>query len=77
MSGNGKETPTDTETRLAELEIRLSHQERTIEELNETIVRQWKEIDALKRRLGWLDERVEAVERNTGKPGQESPPPHY
>ena len=78
MSGNGKESPADAEARIADLEIRLSHQEQTIEELNETIVSQWREIDALKRTLGFLHERMEAVERDSGKPaGQEPPPPHY
>ena len=76
MSGTGKEA--DAETRIAELEIRLSHQDRTIEELNETIVSQWHEIDGLKRKLGLLQERMEAVERDSSKPaGQEPPPPHY
>lgn len=77
MPGNGKETPADAEKRIADLEIRLSHQEQTIEDLNETVTRQWEEIDMLKRKLGWLDERMRDVETETAKPGKESPPPHY
>jgi SlyX protein len=78
MSGHGKEIPADAETRIANLEIRLSHQDRTVEELNETIIRQWHEIDVLKRKLGLLQERMESVERDSSKPaGQEPPPPHY
>ena len=73
-----EKAPDTAEARLEELEIRLSHQDQTIEELNETIVRQWDEIDALKRKLARLGERIEDVERNSGKPaGQEPPPPHY
>lgn len=77
MSGNGKKIPVNAEARIADLEIRLIHQEQTIEELNETVTRQWEEIDVLKRKLGWLDERMRDVETETAKPGKEPPPPHY
>ena len=37
--------------RLDKLEMLSAEQERTIEELNETITGQWREIEALKRRI--------------------------
>ena len=64
--------------RIDELEIRLAHQDQIVEELNETITRQWKEIELLSRHMAKLGERVHAVEENVGDPAPtEPPPPHY
>lgn len=64
--------------RIDELEIRLAHQDQLVEELNETITRQWKEIEFLSRHMAKLGERVHAVEENIGDPAPtEPPPPHY
>jgi SlyX protein len=62
--------------RIDALEARLAYQDQTIEQLNETITAQWKQIDALTRQLGALSERLQEAEANTPAPGNERPP-HY
>ena len=61
--------------RLDALEIRVAHQDHTIETLNETVTAQWRKIDALERELKMLREEV----RNAHPQGDgpEPPPPHY
>lgn len=63
--------------RLDTLEIRLTEQERTIEDLNRTITEQWRLIDRLARQVAALQERVEEAGTRTGAGGAEPPPPHY
>jgi SlyX protein len=67
-----------TETRLATLEERIAHQDRAIEDLNQTITDQWKLIESLKRELGRLTDQMRDVE-NALEQGsaKEPPPPHY
>ena len=62
--------------RIDALESRLAYQDQTIEQLNETITAQWKQIDALTRQLGALSERLQEAEANAPAPGNERPP-HY
>lgn len=72
---------TDIETlsgRIDALEMRLTFQDETIEDLNKAVVAQWKQIEALTRRLNRLDERMEASEQRADLAGlPEPPPPHY
>lgn len=64
--------------RIDELEIRLTHQDQIIDDLSETITRQWREIEALSRQLAKLGDRVHSVEEHAGEPVPvELPPPHY
>ena len=64
--------------RLDGLEIRIAHQDQTIEDLNATITDQWKQIEDLTYRLVRLGEQVREVEANTGiADAPEPPPPHY
>jgi len=64
--------------RLDALEIRIAHQDATIEELNHTVTEQWKLIDRLAREVRSLSERAEAAELETRRaPGEEPPPPHW
>lgn len=62
--------------RIDALEARLTYQDDTIETLNQTITAQWSEIDALKRQIARLNERVADAETTTGGPSNERPP-HY
>jgi len=62
--------------RIDALESRLTYQDETIEQLNQTITAQWKQIDALTRQLGTLSERLQDAETNAPAPGNERPP-HY
>jgi SlyX protein len=65
-------------TRLEALETRIAHQDAIIEDLNQTVAKQWREIDRLARELAKLADRVAVTElQNPGDPGQEPPPPHY
>lgn len=67
---------TDTSLRIAELEHRITEQERTIADLSEMVVAQWKKIDLLERRFKELKDEFEAsTELADKKP--EPPPPHY
>jgi SlyX protein len=63
--------------RIDTLEMRLAYQDKTIEELNETIVAQWKQIDMLTRQIAMLVDRVRQAEGQAGAPPPEPPPPHY
>ncbi len=66
----------DLKARLEALEAHVAHQDRTIEELNETVTAQWKDIDALKRQLNRLDDQLHEVEAGLPAPPNQKPP-HY
>ena len=61
--------------RIDALESRLAFQDDTIETLNKTVTAQWLQIDALKRKLAQIDERLQEAE--TESSGVNEPPPHY
>jgi SlyX protein len=62
--------------RIDALESRLTYQDETIEQLNQTITAQWKQIDTLTRQIAALTERLQEAEANAPVPGNERPP-HY
>jgi SlyX protein len=62
--------------RIDALESRLMYQDETIEQLNQTITAQWKQIDALARQVAALSERLQQAEANAPAPANERPP-HY
>ena len=62
--------------RIDALESRLMYQDETIEQLNQTITAQWKQIDALTRQVAELRERLQEAEANAPGAGNERPP-HY
>jgi SlyX protein len=67
----------DLSGRIDALESRVMYQDDTIETLNQTITAQWREIDALKRQIALVSERLEEA-RAAGPPGPvDEPPPHY
>jgi uncharacterized coiled-coil protein SlyX len=61
------------EDRLTTLEIRYTHLERQVEELNQLLIEQHKLIDRLIREIANLRANLAGVE--SGPPGE--PPPHY
>ena len=68
---------TDAE-RLEKLETTIAHQERAIEDLNETVLAQAAEIAQLKRLVGNLGERLREIADNPAlAEPPEPPPPHY
>jgi SlyX protein len=62
--------------RIDALESRLAYQDQTIEQLNETMTAQWKQIDALTRQVTALTERLQEAEADAPAPANERPP-HY
>jgi len=62
--------------RIDALEMRAAEQDHTIEDLNATVVAQWKEIESLKRHIARLGAQLQEVERRAPS-GPEPPPPHY
>lgn len=65
-------------SRLDELEMRVVHQDQTIEDLNAAITAQWTLIERLEARLARLGERVTESERAAGEAAPvDRPPPHY
>ena len=63
--------------RIDALEMRIAYQDETIEDLNQAVTAQWKQIDLLMRQIGLLHERIQEAETNAGTPQREPPPPHY
>lgn len=65
------------ESRIAELEVKLSFSEDLLDELNRAVARQQREIERLQQELRALREHVIAnLPASTGTPPDE-PPPHY
>jgi len=63
------------EQRLINIEIAIANQEKVIDELNQVIIAQGKQIDNLLRQNKYL---LSILENDVVKPsGEELPPPHY
>ncbi len=67
----------DEATRIDRLEMRLTEQDATIEDLNRTVTEQWRVIDRLVRQLDALREQVEEAAARAAPRGPDPPPPHY
>lgn len=63
--------------RIEALEMDAAHRGRMIDDLNATIMAQWKEIDGLQRQLRRLTEQVAELEAPSRDGAAEPPPPHY
>jgi len=64
--------------RIDGLEIRIAHQDATIEDLNATVTSHWKQIEDLTYRLVRLSDQMREVENSVpGSDATEPPPPHY
>jgi len=63
--------------RIDALEARLMYQDDTIDVLNQTITEQWREIDALKRQMARLSERLDQAQAAGTNGPDDEPPPHY
>ncbi len=67
-----------TDERIADLEVRLAHQETTIDELSAVVAGQAKTLDLLREHLRRMTDRLSEVEEAVpGKSPDEPPPPHY
>ncbi len=54
--------------RVDALEIRAAHNERSLDELNEVVLAQWKEIERLTRLLRRLEDQLAEAEARSGRP---------
>ena len=68
----------DTAARIVALEVRVTHQDRVIEDLNALVTEQWKQIEALAKQVERMADRLRRVEDNVPAPDTpDPPPPHY
>ena len=67
----------DTQRRLTDLEIKASFSEDTLDRLNEVVVRQQRQIDALLRELAELKQRRAEPGEPTFRSLRDELPPHY
>ncbi len=63
--------------RLDALEMRIVHQDETIDDLNATVTEQWKVIDRLSREIKALTDRLASANLAPARDPREEPPPHY
>jgi SlyX protein len=66
------------DARLIDLEIRLTHQEATLQALNDIIADQRGLIDQLRKEVESLKRQLrDMAPANIAAPWEETPPPHY
>lgn len=63
--------------KITDLEIRLTYQESVLQELNDVIVKQQDQIDALIIEIRRLRQQLEAGAEFVRPQSEETPPPHY
>jgi SlyX protein len=66
-----------TEQRLTDLEIKASFNEDLLDQLNEVIIRQQRQIDSLIVELSDLRERLPVDAPDLGRAAADDLPPHY
>lgn len=64
-------------TRVTALEERVAYQDETIEALNQTITKQWAQIDKLTRLTETLVDRLRDIEAKAVQGPAAERPPHY
>lgn len=69
--------PADVESRLMKLEILAAEQDHTIAEMSAEIVKAWKIIDDMTRRMEALQLRLTGVEEATAPDTPITKPPHW
>lgn len=67
----------DYDTRLEKLETDLAHANNTIEDLNQVVIEQGKQIDRMTRLLANMTDQVEELLDNVLPGHQIEKPPHY
>lgn len=64
--------------KIIELESQIAFQDNTIQELNDIVTRQQKQLDELTKNVGMLLNQVRQLNDVMGEPeSEEPPPPHY
>jgi len=68
----------DLNKRIIELETKSSYQEHLIQELNEVVISQQKQIDALEASIQRMSDYLKNNQGSQlARPEEEVPPPHY
>ena len=67
----------DIERRLTDLEIKASFSEDTLDRLNEVVVRQQRQIEALLRELAALKQQCSDADSGVVRKLRDELPPHY
>lgn len=70
-------TPSDTDQRLTELEIKASFADDLLDTLNQMVARQQEQIDLLLREVSRLRQRGEPEAGPTTRNPRDDLPPHY
>jgi len=66
------------DARLTDLEIRITHQESTLQALNDVVAEQQQLITQLRKELEAMKTRLrELAPSDIAAPWEETPPPHY
>lgn len=68
---------TELEERLIDIEMALSNLERTVDDLNDIIIRQGKDIAFLQKQNRYLVEALRNTQSVVKPEEEETPPPHY
>ena len=72
------QNPPNFEQYLAELEMKIAFQEKTIEELNQALIQQHFSIDKMHVQLRYLVNKLKDIQTsNIASAAEETPPPHY
>lgn len=77
MSNSAMENPNDTEQRLTDLEVKITFADDMLDQLNQTILRQQQQIDALMRQLAELRQQIPEGGGATFRNLRDELPPHY
>ncbi len=68
----------NVEDDIIDLQTKLSFQDGLLEELNQVVTDQQKQIDRLEQRLAGFKAQMESMQQiQLMRPGDEPPPPHY
>ncbi|MDH5392091.1 MAG: SlyX family protein [Gammaproteobacteria bacterium] len=70
----------ETDSRITDLEIKLTHAESTIDSLNTTAFEQQKQINDLTRRVELMQDYIKNMSKQMSQiadASEEAPPPHY
>ncbi len=67
----------DSKERFMDIEMALSNLERMVDDLNEVIIRQGRDIAFLQKQIHFLTEALRNTQSVVKPEKEETPPPHY
>ena len=63
--------------RLQDIEMKIAFQERLLEQLNEALTSQQRQLDTIKHKVDHIARLMESTPDQAREPDKYSPPPHY